>query len=205
MCGVLGFSSAASAAECAGNADALGTSRVVAVDPAKLPLIGFMQYRTMVELQPKEVILTFDDGPLPPSTNRVLETLRQECVKATFFIVGQMAKAYPNVLRQVAAEGHSIGTHSVTHPLIFTKLSAERGRKEIDNGFAIVNDILAHLSPRPRAGRGHDQIGNKIRQQGDDRAAAVRHPARPVPHRRFLRLAWPWEGLGYPPLDTVPH
>ena len=144
VCGaVLGFSSAASAAECAGNPNALGTSRTVAIDPTKLPLIGFMQYQKMVELQPKEVILTFDDGPLPPSTNRVLEALRHECVKATFFIVGQMAKAYPNVLRQVAAEGHSIGTHSVTHPLIFTKLSAEKGRKEIDNGFAIVNDILA--------------------------------------------------------------
>jgi peptidoglycan/xylan/chitin deacetylase (PgdA/CDA1 family) len=128
---------------CPGNPDALGTSREVAIDPATLPRIGFMQYKEMVELQPKEVILTFDDGPLPKTTPAVLEALRKECVKATFFIVGRMAKAYPNVLREVAAEGHSIGTHSVTHPLIFPKQSLEKGKKEIDDGFAIVNAILA--------------------------------------------------------------
>ncbi|NJL07445.1 MAG: polysaccharide deacetylase family protein [Methylacidiphilales bacterium] len=115
----------------------------MAIDPATLPRIGFMQYKEMVELQPKEVIFTFDDGPIPKTTNAVLEALRKECVKATFFIVGRMAKAYPNVLREVAAEGHSIATHSVTHPLIFPKQSFEKGKKEIDDGFTIVNEILA--------------------------------------------------------------
>ncbi|ALK09211.1 polysaccharide deacetylase family protein [Blastochloris viridis] len=129
--------------ECPGNPDALGTSRVVAVDPATLPRVGFMQYKEMVELKPKEVILTFDDGPLTKTTSAVLETLRKECVKATFFIVGRMAKAYPAMLRQVAAEGHSIATHSVTHPLIFPKQSFDKGKKEIDDGFTIVNEILA--------------------------------------------------------------
>ncbi|NJO54175.1 MAG: polysaccharide deacetylase family protein [Bacteroidales bacterium] len=134
---------AIAAEPCPGAPHALGTSRVVAIDPATLPRIGFMQYKEMVELQPKEVILTFDDGPLPKTTTAVLETLRKECVKATFFIVGRMAKAYPNVLREVAADGHSIATHSVTHPLIFPKQSFEKGKKEIDDGFTIVNDILA--------------------------------------------------------------
>ena len=73
----------------------------------------------------------------------MLDALRKECVKATFFIVGRMAKAYPNVLREVAAEGHSIATHSVTHPLIFPKQSFEKGKREIDDGFTIVNEILA--------------------------------------------------------------
>jgi peptidoglycan/xylan/chitin deacetylase (PgdA/CDA1 family) len=131
------------AEDCPGNPDALGTSRVVAIDPATLPRIGFMQYKEMVELKPKEVIITFDDGPIPKTTSKVLEALRHECVKATFFIVGRMAKAYPAMLREVAAEGHSIGTHSVTHPLIFPKAGFEKGKKEIDDGFAIVNEILA--------------------------------------------------------------
>jgi peptidoglycan/xylan/chitin deacetylase (PgdA/CDA1 family) len=135
--------SPALAEDCPGNPNALGTSRVVAIDPATLPRIGFMQYKEMVELKPKEVILTFDDGPLPKTTSAVLQALRNECVKATFFIVGRMAKAYPATLREVAAEGHSIGTHSVTHPLIFPKAGFEKGKKEIDDGFTIVNEVLA--------------------------------------------------------------
>ena len=80
-----------------------------------------MQYQETLPLDDKEVVLTFDDGPMPPYTNRVLETLAHECVKANYFIVGRMARGYPDLLRRIHAEGHVIGTHSENHPLAFER------------------------------------------------------------------------------------
>ena len=82
-------------AECPGNPDALGTSRTIVVDPVEHPRLGSMQYRESLPLEDHEVVLTFDDGPLPPRTNHILDILAHECVKATFFLVGQMATTYP--------------------------------------------------------------------------------------------------------------
>jgi peptidoglycan-N-acetylglucosamine deacetylase len=104
---------AAAAAECPGNPDALGTSRTIVVDPLEHPRLGVMQYRESLPLEDHEVVLTFDDGPLPPRTNHILDILASECVKATFFLVGRMATTYPDVARKVAAAGHTIGTHSM--------------------------------------------------------------------------------------------
>ena len=73
-----GATASAPAAECPGHPDALGTSRVITVDPAEHGRIGSMQYHESLPLEDKEVVLTFDDGPLPPYTNRVLETLAAE-------------------------------------------------------------------------------------------------------------------------------
>lgn len=131
--------------DCPGNPDALGTSRVVAFDPVAMPLVGSQQYKQTIPLARGEVILTFDDGPLPPMTNRVLDTLASECVKATFFIVGRMAAAYPTVLQRTHREGHTIGTHSFSHPLIFPKLSQERGIAEISKGFGATNAVLSQI------------------------------------------------------------
>lgn len=133
------------AAESCPNPDALGTSRTVTVDPKAMPLLGTLQYKQTIPLQKGEVILTFDDGPLPPYTTRVLDTLKAECVKATFFIVGTMARAHPTVLQRVALDGHSIGTHSQTHPLIFPKLTQEAGLQEIQKGFASTDAALAPI------------------------------------------------------------
>src|ERR1700738_87597 len=83
--------SPAAAAECPGNPDALGTSRTIVVDPVEHPRLGSMQYRESLPLEDHEVVLTFDDGPLPPRSTRVLEILAHECVKATYFIIGKMA------------------------------------------------------------------------------------------------------------------
>jgi len=82
------------AADCPGNPNALGTSRTLAVDPTEHPLLGVLNYRESLPLNDREVVLTFDDGPLPPYTTRVLDTLAAECVKATFFMVGRMASGY---------------------------------------------------------------------------------------------------------------
>ncbi|MXD72911.1 polysaccharide deacetylase family protein, partial [Escherichia coli] len=78
---------AALAADCPGRPDALGTSRTLVVDPREHPLIGTMQYRETLPLKDHEVVLTFDDGPLPKYSNQVLKILADECIKATFFII----------------------------------------------------------------------------------------------------------------------
>src|SRR6201996_8349662 len=89
---VIGFSSAAIAADCPGHPDAIGTSRTLVVDPTEHRLLGTMQYRETLPLEDHEVVLTFDDGPLPKNSNQVLDILADECVKATFFIIGQQAR-----------------------------------------------------------------------------------------------------------------
>src|SRR5262252_7437126 len=104
---------AAMAGDC--KPDAIGTSRVIAVDPAEHGRIGTMQYSETLPLNDHEVVLTFDDGPLPPRTNKVLDILAAECVKATFFLVGKMAAAYPSQVRRERDEGHTIATHTQTH------------------------------------------------------------------------------------------
>src|ERR1700712_211201 len=117
---------AASAADCPGHPGALGTSRTLVVDPREHPRIGTMQYAETLPLADHEVVLTFDDGPLPHNSNPILEILASQCVKATFFIIGRMAQAYPDGVRKVRDAGHSIGTHSQNHPLSFNKMPMER-------------------------------------------------------------------------------
>jgi peptidoglycan/xylan/chitin deacetylase (PgdA/CDA1 family) len=130
------------AEECPGHPDALGTSRVLVVDPAKISRVGVMQYPQSLPLADKEVVLTFDDGPLPPHTTEVLDILAAQCVKATFFLVGEMAREFPSVVRRIHEEGHTIGTHSEHHPLRMQKLAIEKIRAEIDRGIADVGGAL---------------------------------------------------------------
>jgi len=87
-------------------------------------------------------VITFDDGPLPPYTNIILDTLASQCVKATYFLVGQMAHAYPSVVRRIYNEGHTIGTHSQDHPLAFQRLSLQRVEYEVDDGIASVDSAI---------------------------------------------------------------
>jgi len=122
--------------------DALGTSRVLAIDPKEYPHIGAMDHAAALPLADKEVVLTFDDGPIPPYTGQVLDILAAQCVKATFFLVGEMARAHPAVARRTLAEGHTIGTHSEDHPLRFGRLSAELVEWEIDKGIIDVGSAL---------------------------------------------------------------
>jgi peptidoglycan-N-acetylglucosamine deacetylase len=129
------------AAPCA-SPGALGTSRTLVVDPAEHIRLGAMQYRETLPLRPHEVVLTFDDGPLPPYSNRILDVLAAECVKATYFMVGSMAKAYPHLVQRVAAEGHTIGTHSQNHPLTFNRMPLARAKREITSGIASVSAAL---------------------------------------------------------------
>ena len=130
---------AETSATCAGHPDAIGTTRTIMVDPHKLPRIGTMQYRTSLPLEDHEVVLTFDDGPLPPYTNRILDVLAENCVKVDYFLVGTMAKAYPDVVRRIYNSGHIIGTHSLHHPLTFNRLGESALAIEVDGGIAAVD------------------------------------------------------------------
>src|SRR5512140_1866657 len=133
---------AAEAADCPGHPDAIGTSRTLVVDPREHPRIGTMQYLETLPLRDHEVVLTFDDGPLPRNSNQVLDILASQCVKATFFEIGRMAQAYPEGVRKLIAAGHSVGTHSQNHPLTMNRMPVDRARQEIDGGIASVKSAL---------------------------------------------------------------
>ena len=140
----------ASAANCPGHPDALGTSRTLVVDPREHLRIGTMQYPETLPLEDHEVVLTFDDGPLPHNSNQVLDILASQCVKATFFTIGRMAQAYPEGVRKLRDAGHSIGAHTQNHPLSMNRMPVERARQEIDDGIASVKAALgddAALAP----------------------------------------------------------
>jgi len=142
--------SGALAAECPGHPDALGTSRILVVDPREHPRIGAMQYKETLPLRDHEVVLTFDDGPLPKYSNQVLQILADQCVKATFFTIGRQAKADPEGVRKLAAAGHTIGTHSQNHPLSFNRMTLEQAQPEVDQGIAWTTAALtdpSQLSP----------------------------------------------------------
>src|ERR1700712_1102582 len=140
---------AASAADCPGHPDALGTSRTLVVDPREHPRIGAMQYGETLPLADHEVVLTFDDGPLPAHSNRILDILAAQCIKATFFTIGRMATGYPEGVRKLREAGHTIGTHTESHPLYMKKMPIERARAEIDDGIAAVTAALGDSAPAP--------------------------------------------------------
>lgn len=130
------------AGSCPGNPNAIGTSRTITVEPSAFPRIGTIQYKNTLPLKDHEVVLTFDDGPIPPYTNRILETLAAECVKATYFLVGRMASVYPDLVRRIYNSGHTIGTHSQNHPLTFDRMSEQRLDREVGSGIASVQAAL---------------------------------------------------------------
>jgi peptidoglycan/xylan/chitin deacetylase (PgdA/CDA1 family) len=103
-----------------------------------------MQYRQTLPLADHEVVLTFDDGPLPPYTSRVLTALAHECVKATFFMVGRMAAAYPQMVRLASELGHTIANHSQNHPIHFDTIGEARAENEIENGIRSIKTALGN-------------------------------------------------------------
>ena len=140
----------ASVDACPGNPEALGTSRVLTITPGEFNEIGSMQYKQTLPLNDHEVVITFDDGPLPPHSKVVLDTLAAQCVKATYFLIGQMARQYPSMVRRIYNAGHTIGTHSENHPRAFQRLPIERVKSEVEDGIASVEAALGDpkaLSP----------------------------------------------------------
>jgi peptidoglycan/xylan/chitin deacetylase (PgdA/CDA1 family) len=117
--------------------DALGVSRVVEIDTHGGPGFGFEQYKAYDFLEPGEIVLTFDDGPWPNNTPAVLAALAAQCVKATFFPIGKHASWHPEILKQVVAAGHTIGSHTWSH-IDLSKKSPQEGKDEIENGISAV-------------------------------------------------------------------
>jgi peptidoglycan/xylan/chitin deacetylase (PgdA/CDA1 family) len=143
------ISAPAAAADCPGRPDVLGVSRTIVVDPREHPRVGSFQYPETLPLRDKEVVLTLDDAPRPASV-AALDLLAAECVKATYFVIGRHARAHPDILRRIAAAGHTIGTHSERHPLSFDRMAAARAGREIDEGIASVRAVLgedAEIAP----------------------------------------------------------
>ena len=162
--------------------DGLGVARTVEIDTASGPLFGSITKQTRENsfLSAKEVVLTFDDGPMPGVTKSVLDTLDRFCTKATFFSVGQMAVAYPELVREVMRRGHTLGTHTWSHPMNLRRLKGDQARDQIEIGFAAValaagqpiapffrfpglNDspgLLAHLESRDIATFTVDVVSN---------------------------------------------
>jgi peptidoglycan/xylan/chitin deacetylase (PgdA/CDA1 family) len=140
--GALASMAPAQGQDCPGNPNALGTSRVLAIESGEYKGFGVMQYPETLPLRDKEVVLTFDDGPLPPYSDQTLDILAAECVKATYFLVGAMAHEFPATVRRIHTAGHTIGTHSEDHPSRFERLPLEKLQHEIDGGIAAVSAAL---------------------------------------------------------------
>jgi peptidoglycan/xylan/chitin deacetylase (PgdA/CDA1 family) len=136
----LTWNAAAEAAACM-NKDALGTSRVLDVNAATTPRVGLKNFPQTLPLADHEVVLTFDDGPWPPTTPKVLKALADECVLATFFLIGKPASEHPDLVRQIAAAGHSIGTHTWTHPDL-AQLKPDDAVDQINHGISAVETVL---------------------------------------------------------------
>lgn len=136
---------AAVAGEQACPAGTLGVSRTIEVDTTGGPWFG-APLGDPNFLQPKEVVLTFDDGPSPKDTREILAALAKECTKATFFVVGEMVAVHPEVVKEVAEQGHTIGVHTWSHPNL-ARLSADDIKHEIEATF----DAAQKASPEPIA------------------------------------------------------
>jgi peptidoglycan-N-acetylglucosamine deacetylase len=128
------------AADAASCADKLGVSRVAEVDTTGGGEYG-EQYPPTQLLQKGEVVITFDDGPHPVYTREILDALAAQCTKATFFNVGEMIKNFPDVARQVQAEGHTVGTHTYTHRNLGAS-SLDRSEQQIESTINIAEATL---------------------------------------------------------------
>ncbi len=129
---------ASQARACPGKPNALGVARTVEIDTKGGPGFGFEQYKAHDFLESKEVVLTFDDGPQVNTTTAILDALAEHCAKATFFSIGKMALGLPEILRDVANRGHTIGTHTFTHANIRKKKTPQDGIDEIERGLSAV-------------------------------------------------------------------
>jgi len=119
---------------------ALGVTRTVEIDTTGGPGFGFEHFKQHDFLREHEVVLTFDDGPWV-TTPLVLKALAEECVKATFFAIGKHATYYPEILRSVAAAGHSVGSHTWSHADL-SKKTVDEAKVEIEKAISAVKWAL---------------------------------------------------------------
>jgi hypothetical protein len=144
----VGWIAVAQAADCP-RQGTLGTSRILAVDAATTPRVGLKSFPQTLPLGDHEIVLTFDDGPWPRTTARVLAALAHECVRATFFVIGKSASEHPDLVRKIAAEGHTIGSHTWSHPSLM-RIKPGEAIEEIDHGISAVEMAAWGCDHHPR-------------------------------------------------------
>jgi peptidoglycan/xylan/chitin deacetylase (PgdA/CDA1 family) len=132
------------------NSNALGVARTVEIDTTGGPGFGFEHFKELDFLRDHEVVLTFDDGPWPENTPSVLKTLADECTTGIFFSIGKHATYYPEILKQVYAAGHTVGSHTWSHATLTNKkLTEDQRKEEIEKGISAVKWALGGVSPAP--------------------------------------------------------
>ncbi len=147
--GAVASHASASESDCAYDPKLSHISRFVAADSTNGPVYGTAlndadnkSHSRTLNLRDHEIVLTFDDGPLGANTQLVLDTLQKHCVKATFFSVGRMALANPKLIQEVERRGHTVGTHTWSHPRGMDQISTEEIKLEIEKGFAAVGQAM---------------------------------------------------------------
>jgi peptidoglycan/xylan/chitin deacetylase (PgdA/CDA1 family) len=130
------------------NPNALGVARVVEIDTTGGPGFGFEHFKAYDFLRDKEIVLTFDDGPWPGHTPAVLKALADQCTKAIFFPIGKHAGWHPEIMKQVAAAGHTVGSHTWSHKDL-SKLNQQDGIDEIEKGIAAISIALGNKPISP--------------------------------------------------------
>jgi peptidoglycan/xylan/chitin deacetylase (PgdA/CDA1 family) len=125
---------------CASDPSKLGVSRTISIDTAAGSSFGG-KYKSGGLLRPREVVLTFDDGPARSITRSILESLAAHCTRATFFMLGRNALADPAMVREVARRGHTVATHTWSHGNL-QLLSPEEGEAQIELGLSAVQEAL---------------------------------------------------------------
>ena len=124
----------------------MGLARIVEIDTTGGPGFGFEHFKQYDFLRDKEVVLTFDDGPWPGNTPAVLKALADECLKATFFEIGEHATWHPEITKQVLAAGMTVGTHTWSHKDLARNPYAkdiEQAKAEIEMGISAVHMAAA--------------------------------------------------------------
>lgn len=144
---VMAFAVPGQAADC--GPDKLGTSRTIMLKKGAGGAWGGQQHAPLAGLAPGEVVLTFDDGPVPQLTPQVLDALKSECAQATFFMTGSHLDTSPAIARRVVAEGHSVGIHSYAHPNL-TALSDSAQLDDLAQAQAAYQRVFGHPAPAYR-------------------------------------------------------
>jgi peptidoglycan/xylan/chitin deacetylase (PgdA/CDA1 family) len=140
------FAATAHARDC--GPGTLGTSRTLILSTADT--VGIGHRYPALGLAHGEIILTFDDGPLPETTPAIIDILAKECVQATFFMIGKRAEAHAELAKRVREAGHSIGSHSYTHREL-NELPFNDARQDIQRGYeAVEKAAFGSIADRPR-------------------------------------------------------
>jgi len=130
----------------------MSLSRIVEIDTTGGPGFGFEHFKQYDFLRDKEVVLTFDDGPWPKNTAAVLKALTDECLKATFFEIGQHAMWHPEITKQVIETGMTVGTHTWSHKDLARNPYAkdlDQAKQEIEMGNSAVHMAAAGAPVSP--------------------------------------------------------